>query len=324
MGVSLVLSTQEIQMDNMCWNPNPVSGPATLWPSAICISFGSSIFSSLTYTHIENVVYIHSQPSHLIEALNACPALERFQLTNTHFRSAFPDPTMQANLPFLKHFFLYEILLEAVQYILASITTPPTACLSLNLPNATIDTAFSPDVDYTTHFPNISRIRRLSVTSIFHFLKRDNVIVAGYDGPSTKRGDSAQLLTLELQSTQLPAMESVLSTLERLPMPVLESLELTGFTHAAFTTAKVSHLLAESTTVKTLSPRRETLRVCGSDVGVETLVEVVRSRQAFDCPLMELEIEDCKLIDRASVEQLEALGITVKWIEAEDDEDTAA
>ncbi|KDQ10658.1 hypothetical protein BOTBODRAFT_487241 [Botryobasidium botryosum FD-172 SS1] len=156
--------------------------------SFIYISLHSPILSNLTNLAIEHVVYTRSKPSQLIRVLNACPALETFQLTNIHFDSAFPDPTTRVELPLLKDFFLYEMPLKVVRYILASIVTSPTACLSLQLGNATLNTAFPPNVDYATRFPKIPRIRRLCVWSRYRPFEGDNIEVAGYD--SSGPGDS--------------------------------------------------------------------------------------------------------------------------------------
>ncbi|KDQ10661.1 hypothetical protein BOTBODRAFT_177947 [Botryobasidium botryosum FD-172 SS1] len=303
-----------------------------LYLAHMCISLDSPVFSNLVYLHMEHIVYTRSRPTQLIQVLSACSALERFQLTNVHFLFASGNPTAQINLPLLEDFFLYALPLKTIQYILASIIAPPTACLSLHATDATLDTTFPPDVDCATSFPNIARIRHLYVSSVPHCIENDNIAVAGYDSP--QHGDRTQLMTLEFDNLEADTMESILPTFEKLPMRLLESVELVGFSHTAFTATKVSHFLAEFATIKSLSlrdevtsfivilivtaesrlcPSLENLQIRSAGVGIETLVELIKSRQTFGCPLAELELQWCKIIDRAGVEELRRLSVTVKW-----------
>ncbi|KDQ08817.1 hypothetical protein BOTBODRAFT_48045 [Botryobasidium botryosum FD-172 SS1] len=183
-------------------------------------------------------------------APSACPELERFQLTNTYFQSALP-----ANLPRPKHF-LYEMPLEIAQYTFALIIASPTVFLSLSLGNATVSTTSPPNADYVTCFPNLAAFTTSLVPS-----------------PHTR------------EAPESPEAGQILL-------------------HVAFTAAKVSHFLAEFATIKTvtrligilvvstesrLRPSLERLQIQSSDVGVETPVKLIWSRQTFGSPLMELE-----------------------------------
>ncbi|KDQ10650.1 hypothetical protein BOTBODRAFT_487191 [Botryobasidium botryosum FD-172 SS1] len=315
----------------------------SLYTSRVCISLDTRLLSNLIHLHIEGVIYTRSKPQQLIAVLNACPALERVKLATIDFRSAFPDPTVQANLPLLEHFFLYEMPLDAVQYVLASTITSPTTCLSLNLGNATVGDTFPANVDYATRFPNILRIRFLYIRCRYDRFEHDNIEVMGYENPMSE-DDATQLLTLEFTRMRPFAMDTVLSTLESLPMPALELVDLIGFAHAAFTAEKLSHFLSNFAAVTTLAlsdevtrfvhiliitaesrlvlcPSLQTLQIRRSDIRAKKLVKLVKSRQAFDCPLVELELMDCKSINRGGVDKLEALGVTVKWTKLEEEED---
>ncbi|KDQ10662.1 hypothetical protein BOTBODRAFT_190320 [Botryobasidium botryosum FD-172 SS1] len=307
-----------------------------LYLSYVWIPLDSPMLTNLVYLQIEHILYIRSQPIQLIKVLGACPALETVQLTNLRFLAGSFIPTMLVNLFHLKKFILYEMPLNVVRYILASITTLPTTHLVLNLADATLNTTYPSDVDLATRSPSIARIRHFYASSRYDPLERDNIVIKGYDGP--EREGSAQLMTLEFQNLQPPAMETVLPSLERLPMPLLESVELVDFSHATFTPAKLASFLANFTTITTLPLRDEatrfahiliftaesrlcpalrTLRIWRSDIRAKKLVKLVKSRQASDCHLEAIELRDCKSINRAGVEKLEALSVMVKWFEEE-------
>ncbi|KDQ10649.1 hypothetical protein BOTBODRAFT_190312 [Botryobasidium botryosum FD-172 SS1] len=302
----------------------------------ICISLDSPIFANLIGLRIEDVAYTRSKLSHLVQVLNACPALEQFQLTNVHFQSASPTPATQANLSCLKSLSLHEICLNAVRYILASVIIPPTACLSLRLDNATVGTTFPPNADYATRLPNVTRIRSLCTVSLYDHFEHENIKIVGYESPMYE--DGTQLLTLEFMRMEPFAVHTVLLTLEWLPMPLLENVGLIGFAHAAFTAERLSRFFANFDTITTLSltadiarfadilivtpeshlcPSLESLRLWGSSIDAETVVELVRSRQTSRHPLAKLEFGRCEFITQADVEELEGLGITVEWKERE-------
>jgi len=253
-------------------------------------------------------------------------------------------PSLRVDLCHLKRFFLEEISLETARYLLSSVIFPPAAGITLGLRNAMIITTFpSPSVvDYETTFQNIPRVKWLIVISMHHPLMGD---VFTMSAEETLGGTEA--VRLEFSCMKSNTIMGAFTSLETLPMPLLENVFLKGFNQPATTTTHFSRFFATFPTIKFLwlegqatrridalvftpdshlCPLLESLRIHDSDIREETLIRLVKSRNTTRDARLEgdggvqpshlttLTLHKCIYVSRAAVSVLAGLGVKVGCI----------
>lgn len=301
----------------------------------ICLPLTYSIFTGLTYLHLESLRYHRSRPEQFISNLAACPQLESLKLKNVYFTGtpAPAIPSTPVHVPHLWEMEFEDLHEDFLHRLLASIHVPPTLAFEISM------TIIEPE-KLPRNSTTMDNLQNVALASELEISIIDDSGICFITGNTEEQEQSFEFkVNNEGLRPFLPylAMCLPLKNLQELTLRELGSL-LTpdAFNEVLRYLPSITKLWmfgcdAEMMEMLIITgdanpcPLLESLALDGSDITDTTLIAIVESRvvkEKFDADdsededddvLSHISVHDCPHIDLETIRRLREFDIAVDY-----------